>query len=297
MNGKSGRSTLNRKALLRAQERAAPGYVRHARVPDLVAERLLDRLDGLNLAPHRVLDVGCGPGLQSRALARRFPKARVVALDLSLAMLREAGRARGWPRRRFDRLRGDAAALPIAESSIDLLYCNLSLHGCEDLAVAFNGFRRVLRPEGLLLLAHPGLDTWRELRQAAADAGGRFRVGRFVDVQKIGDALVRAGFSEPVLDTDWIRAGCRHPRALLDELRATGFTHAGEDRARGLSTPRQLARLFEHYAGLDPAAGGHPVTWEIVYASAWAPPEGAPIRGPRGEEASVSVASIGRRQR
>lgn len=297
MNAESGHSTLNRTALIRAQERAAPEYARHARVPDLVAERLLDRLDGLKLEPRRVLDVGCGPGLQSRELARRFRKARVVALDLSPAMLREAGRARGWPRRHFERLRGDAAALPIAESSIDLLYCSLSLHGCDNLAGALNGFRRVLRPEGLLLLAHPGLDTWRELRQAAGDAGDRFRVGRFVDVQKIGDALVRAGFSEPVLDTDWIRAGCRHPRALLDELRATGFGHAGADRARGLATPRQLERLFEHYPGPDPAAGGHPVTWEIVYASAWAPPEGAPIRGPRGEEASVSVASIGRRRR
>ncbi|MGB0514649.1 MAG: methyltransferase domain-containing protein, partial [Wenzhouxiangellaceae bacterium] len=264
MNAESGHPLLDRTALVRGQDRAASEYARHARVPDLVAERLLERLDGLKLVPRRVLDVGCGPGTQARRLAAKFPEADVIALDLSRVMLRTAGRERGWLRRCFDRVQADAAALPIADSSIDLLFCSLALHGCDSLAGALNGFRRVLKPGGLLLLTHPGLDTWRELRRATEDAGGRFRVGRFVDVQKVGDALVRAGFSEPVLDTDWIRAGCRHPRALLDELRATGFGHAGCMQPHGLATPRQLERLFEHYPSPDPDAGGHPVTWEIV---------------------------------
>lgn len=285
------------RALRRFQARAAAGYRKAATLPNVVAERLLDRLDGLRFEPMTVLDLGCGPGDVAVQLARRWPKARVLAIDAVRPMLDQVPTRLGWFGPKLHRLQADAAGLPLAESTIDLLVCNLVLHAVDDLPGTLNGFRRALRPGGLLLLSIYGRDTLSELRQAGQEIGDVERVGRFADVQRLGDAMIRAGFAEPVLDTDWLTVHYHDPAQLFAELKASGLSHAATDRSRGLTTPRRLAALRQSYESFRQADGSVPATWEIVYASAWAPEEGTPIRSIHGEEASVSVASIGKRQR
>lgn len=288
---------LDARAIRRAFSRAADDYRDHARVQAEVADRLLERLDGLRFDPATVLDLGCGPGVQARALSQRFGSARVVAMDWALPMLRQAGARRGRWRKRFERVAGDAGALPLAESSVDLLYSNLMLQWCEDLPALLNAFRRVLKPGGLMLVSTFGPDTLTELRQAWQRIGAAPRVSGFADVQTIGDAMLRAGFAEPVLDTDWITTTYRRPRDLLDELKAIGATFAGAERTRGLTGRGTLDALLGAYNAFQLDSGLYPATWEVVYASAWGPEEGAPIRTYHGEEASVSIGSIGRRRR
>ncbi|MBS3744173.1 MAG: malonyl-ACP O-methyltransferase BioC [Wenzhouxiangellaceae bacterium] len=288
---------FDNRAMRRAFGNAADHYTQRARVQTEVATRLLERLDGLKFAPKTIVDLGCGPGVQAKALAQRFGDARVVAMDWTMPMLRRAGTERGWLRKRFERVAADANALPLAESSVDLLYSNLMLQWCDDLPAMLNGFRRVLKPGGLVLFSTLGPDTLTELRQAWRAVDRDPHVSPFADVQTVGDAMMRAGFGEPVLDTDWITSTYTGPRALLDELKATGATYAGQDRARGLVTPGKLGALLRAYEESRLESGLYPATWEVVYASAWGPEEGAPIRNIHGEEASVSVASIGRRQR
>ncbi len=288
---------FDKPAIKRAFGRAADDYTNHARLQAEVADRLLERLDGLKFEPKTVIDLGCGPGVQAKALSQRFDNARVVAMDWSLPMLARAGAERGWLRKRFERVAADANALPLADSSIDLLYSNLMLQWCDDLPALLNGFRRILKPGGLVLFSTFGPDTLVELREAWRKVDKQPHVSPFADVQTIGDAMMRAGFGEPVLDTDWITTTYTKPRALLDELKAIGATYAGSDRQRGLTGPRKLRALLAAYEATRMNSGLYPATWEVVYASAWGPEEGAPIRNIHGEEASVSVASIGRRKR
>lgn len=273
-------------------DRIAADYAQHAAIQTEVAGRLLERLDGLKFEPGSVLEIGCADGRQCLALHRRFPRARILGLDWSRRMLAAARARRGWWRPRFDLVQGDAARLPLAESSVDLVYANLSLGWLPDLDAALGGLRRVLRPDGLLLLSLFGPDTLREWRPAAERAGRVLPA--LPDVQRLGAALVRAGFAEPVLDTDWITSAHSGPRALLEELRACGLlpaTHRGlADRGR-----RQLLRELSTATG--PEAGSLQVTWEVVSASAWAPRPGQPMRTAGGEEASIPVSSIGVRRR
>jgi malonyl-CoA O-methyltransferase len=288
---------LDPAAIRRAFSRAADNYGENARLQAEVGDRLLERLDGLRLEPRTIVDLGCGPGVQARMLARRFGSARVLAVDSARAMLRQAATRRGWWRKRFEPVAADAHALPLAASSVDLLYSNLMLQWCDDLPAVLNAFRRVLKPGGLMLVSTFGPDTLNELRQAWQRIGQAPRISAFADVQTIGDAMLRAGFAEPVLDTDWITTTYRRPRDLLDELKAIGATFADSSRPRGLTTPGTLKRLMDAYEIHRLDSGLYPATWEVVYASAWGPEEGAPIRTFHGEEASVSVGSIGRRRR
>ncbi len=289
--------TLDTIAVARAFSRAATSYDRHAVLQREVGERLLGRLDGLIFNPGLILDLGCGTGVQAQALNQRFGDARVVAMDLALPMLDAASSRRGWWKKRFDCVAGNATALPLAEASFDLIYSNLMLQWCDDLAGTLASLRRVLKPGGLLLVSTFGRDTLAELRQAWAGVNDSPHVGRFTDVQRMGSALTRAGFSEPVLDTDWITTTYSSPKHLMRELKDIGATNAEAERQRGLTGPRRLRQVIDNYEQFVQADGRYPATWEVVYASAWAPDEGQPIRTERGEEASVSVASLKVRRR
>lgn len=263
---------------------AASRYDEHAAVQREVAARLLERLDGLRFDPRRILDLGCGTGHQARALHERFDRARIVAMDFSLPMLRAARRVRGRWRRRFERVAGDIRALPVGDACFDLIHASLALQWCPELHPALSGLRRVIRPGGLLLIALPGPDLLTELRRA----GVQIEAGGVIDAQRLGDSLVRAGFQEPVVDTDWLTATHARPEDLLADLEHTGI---------GYSLPGGHDALTESLARHRLRDGSYRSTWEIIYASAWAPDEGQPIRTEHGDEASVSVSSLGIRRR
>jgi malonyl-CoA O-methyltransferase len=161
----------------RAFARASASYATAATLQREVEARLLESLDLIALdrtraadwQPGLVLDVGSGPGHAAQAMRRRWPKARIVAIDLALPMLRAM--PSGWNplRRRVDRVCADLRALPLAEGSVDVLFSNLCLQWVEDLPAAFAGFRDPVLDRDLLQRGHPDLPAlMRELRAIGA---------------------------------------------------------------------------------------------------------------------------------
>jgi len=281
----------------RAFGRAAPDYAAVAVLQREVEARLLDQLDGLPLAPARVLDLGSGPGSGARALKQRWPKAQVLALDLALPMLRQ--QARGWwqlPSRRIERVCAGASALPLAEASIDLVFSSLCLQWVEDLPGALDELRRVLRPDGVLLLSSFASDTLHELRAAFAEADpGAAHVSPFLPLQRIGDALLAAGFRDPVLHVDRFTLTYPEPRELMRELKQLGAGNALQDRRRTLTGRRRMQAVFAAYERLR-VDGRVPATYEVVYAQAFGPPPGQPRRSGAGEIASFPLDRLRRRR-
>src|SRR5258708_25914445 len=148
MSYASGEYALEPHWVRRSFDRAAKTYDAAAVLHTEVRKNLLQRLQLTTLEPRVVLDAGAGTGHASRALKRRYPKARVIALDSSQKMLHEAKRQQSWLRP-FGRVCADAELLPLADGSIDLIVSNLLLQWCNPDAV-FAEFRRVLAPHGLL---------------------------------------------------------------------------------------------------------------------------------------------------
>jgi len=97
----------------------------------------------------RIVDVCAGPGGFARRLARRFPRAEVVAVDFSGPML-AAGARRGGPSN-LAWAGGDALALPLADGACDLVTCVYGLRNLADLDRGLAEIVRVLRPGGALL--------------------------------------------------------------------------------------------------------------------------------------------------
>ncbi|MEZ0471175.1 malonyl-ACP O-methyltransferase BioC [Luteimonas salinilitoris] len=288
----------------RAFSRAASSYDQAADLQREVEDWLLESLMYLDeTVPATVVDLGSGPGHAAAAMRERWPKARVLALDVALPMLRQA-RPRGWrlrdglsPPRPLDRICADAAALPLAEGSVDVLFSNLCLQWVEDLPAVLAGFRRVLRPGGLLLCSTFGHDTLFELREAFAQADDVAHVSPFATIAQFGDALMQAGFRDPVLDRELLRRGYDDLPALMHELRAIGATNALATRRRTLTGRVRFARAAAAYEPLRETAGRLPASWEVITAMAWAPEPGAPIREHGAEIASFPADRIPLRRR
>jgi malonyl-CoA O-methyltransferase len=83
--------------------------------------------------------------------------------------------------------------------------------------------------------------------------------------------LVAAGFSDPVMDMERLTLVYADGAALIADLRASGQTHAGSGRGRGLATARFRARLEDRLAAQRRAEHGGKlaVSFEVVYGHAW----------------------------
>ena len=287
-----------RQEVQRSFDRAAWRYDAAAVLQSTVRGELLERLGLVRLAPAVVLDIGAGTGQATVELKRRYPRSRVIAADLAEGMLREARRRQTWLRR-FERIGADAAALPLREASVDLIFSNLMLQWCADPDAVFRECRRVLRPGGLLTFTTFGPDTLVELRRAWASADpGRPHVNPFLDMHDLGDALLRAGLAEPVMDVERFTLTYAEVRALMHDLKAIGAHNASVGRARGLTGKRTLARMTAAYEQFRRAADGRlPATYEVVFGQAWGPVGAAPSKARVDGEVRVPVASLGRRAR
>ncbi len=106
---------------------------------------------------HRVLDVGTGTGLVLRGIRHEDAAADLTGVDLSPGML---AKARGHlPEAQW--LEADAARLPIATDSIDLVTCVTALHLFPDPHAALAEWRRVLRTGGHVVTATFGVNSRR----------------------------------------------------------------------------------------------------------------------------------------
>jgi len=252
---------------------ASRSYDAAAWLQTQVRDELLSRLTLLPAPPQAVLDLGAGTGVAALAMKRRYPRATVTAVDLAAPMLKIARqRSRFW--RRIRCVEADARALPLEDASVDLVFSNLMLQWIVPPDAALAEARRVLRPGGLLLLSSFGPETLQELRDAwrLADAG--VHVNEFVDMHDLGSALQRAGFAEPVLDTDRYLRHYADARALMRELKSLGARNVDARRARGLTGRQAFGRMLAAYEARR-APQGLPATWQVVNVAAWAP-EGPP---------------------
>lgn len=282
-----------KRSIRRAFDQASRSYDGAAVLQSVVCRQVLERLDLVKLEPLKILDVGAGTGYASLALARRFRRARVAALDLATGMLIQAGKRRPIFTK-MDLVCGDACALPVKSQSIDLIFCNLVLQWCTDLNLAFNEFKRVLKPRGLLTFSTFGPDTLMELRQAFSYVDDHQHVNQFADMHDVGDCLVKAGLVEPVMDAEMFTLTYDDVVALMKDLKAIGANTVTSGRRPSLMGKAALGRLRKGYESFR-ADDRLPATYEVVYGHAWAPLPGQGVAMQEGE-ARISLEAITRRR-
>lgn len=271
------RRQLDKREVARQFGRAAVHYEAHDLLQREVAQRLLERLDYINLVPGQALDLGSGTGRCSRELATRYKRARIIEADIAVPMLNAS---RAAQRRWFSRHRhvaADAERLPFRGGVFDLVFSNLALQWCEDLPATFGGIRHTLRDGGLLLFTTLGPDTLHELRTAFAAVSDTPTVNSFIDMHIIGDQLGAAGFADPVMEMEYLTVEYDDVLTLMRDLKGIGAVNANIERSRTLLGRRQLRGVIEAYEKFR-RGGRLPATYEVVFGHAWA----ATPRTPKG---------------
>jgi len=205
--------------------RTAEGYLRWwAPVLAPASVRLVDRVGHLDPGlpggrPRDVLDIGCGTGTGLFEVARRWPGARLTGLDASVGMLdvarREQGQLPEAARKQISHVQADAAAIPAADASFDLVTTCFVLQQVPDRAQVLREFHRVLRPGGILAIygwvkEKVPFAPEAELENALAETG----------VVRTPSKEVRSGYYGSV-------------RGAAAELRSAGFRRVAA-RAEGL---------------------------------------------------------------
>jgi malonyl-CoA O-methyltransferase len=238
-----------------------------------VARRMAERLSVIRSAPATVLDWWGHFSGSAQPLAQACPHARriVVVPTPALQQRTAAAPAPWWSPRRWS-----AATAPVLEAEVppasgQLLWANMMLHAVSDAPALMAAWRRAIAVDGFLMFSCFGPDTLAELRALYTSLGWPPPAIAFTDMHDIGDALVHAGFADPVMDQEHLTLTWDSPGALLAELRTLGAnTHP--ERFAGLRTPRWRQRL-EHEIGarLAGADGRLRLTFEIVYGHAFNP--------------------------
>ncbi|TDJ33203.1 MAG: malonyl-[acyl-carrier protein] O-methyltransferase BioC [Gammaproteobacteria bacterium] len=280
---------LDPEARRRNLARAAGHYDQSAVLQREIAGRLLERVVCLKMRPSRILDLGSRTGHSTGELARLFPDAEVVGVDQA-AILATRGNDSGH------RVAGQLPALPFRRGAFDLVFSNLELHWCMELVPALETLRQVLAPKGAVMFTTFGPDTLVELRYSWQQADELEHVHGFVDMHDIGDALMRAGFADPVMDVDRVTLTYPKVRDLLQDLRNTGAQNALCSRRRTLTGARRYQTMCDHYEHLRNADGLVPARFEVIYGHAWAPPTGTPERHGDHEVVTIPVDQIGRKK-
>jgi malonyl-CoA O-methyltransferase len=273
----SDQFALDKRELRRSFEQAAAGYDRAAVLQNEICRRMLARLEYIKLDPAVVLDAGSGTGNAIAGLASRYPAARIVALDLALAMARQARARRPAWRRIFSwrgggvaAVCGDMECLPIATAAAELVWSNLALQWANAPQRAFSELYRALKPGGLLMFSSFGPDTLKELRAAFEGTDDRVHVHRFIDMHDVGDMLVATGFADPVMDMEYVTLTYRETRDLMRDLKAIGAHNTTRGRPAGLSGKSVLAAAVRNYEAFR-RDGKLPATFEVIYGHAWKP--------------------------
>jgi malonyl-CoA O-methyltransferase len=244
--------------------RAAASYDEAAVLSRETGRRMVERLGWVKIAPKRLADIGCATGDGVRDLQRRFPDALPIAIDYAQPMLGVVRdrvpllqRLRGRPARLIN---ADVRALPLQAHSLGLVWSNLMLHWVDNPLAAFKEVHRVLEIGGLFTFAMLGPDTLKELRAAGATS-----LRRFTDMHDVGDMLVAAGFSDPVMDMEMITLAYSQPRRFLADQRQLGV----RDELLGRMGWRSWRRILGDWQSARDLEGRCPMSFEVVFGHAW----------------------------
>ena len=281
-------SRLDTASVRRAFERAAATYDSAAVLQREIAQRMAERLAVVKLQPRVILDAGCGTGDALAELRTRYPAALIVGLDFAQPMLlaarQRAAAGIASERSLLARILGpragggaapalicaDAARLPLAAGSLDLVWSNLTLQWINDPMEVFAECLRALAVGGLLTFTTFGPDTLLELRAAFSGVDRATHISRFIDMHDLGDMLVHAGFAEPVMDMEKLTLTYADAMTMMRELKAIGAHNATLGRPRGLTGRARWRKVLDALEAFR-RDGRLPATFEVVYGHAWKP--------------------------
>ena len=195
--------------------RGARNYDVHAHLHRRIIDDLLGFLP--NSKPQNVADLGCGTGLLTEEIRKKYPRARIVGVDLAPGMI-EVAKSK-VPGAEF--IEVDAEELPFERSSFDLLVSSSSFQWMDAEKVVREA-GRVLKPGGQLIFSTFGEGTLKELEALG------FRIHQLPSLEEWNKLLLKR-FASVQLESRIFREFFQSAKQLTDFLKIIGARGAFEE--------------------------------------------------------------------
>lgn len=208
-----------------------------------------------------------------RQLSRRGPQlvaSHVLWAEAHARMLDRFSYIRMQPESRLDYgIAEFGQPIEKPDQGFDLIWSVGLLAHLSDLRSTLGFWAKALAPEGLLMIATLGPDSFRSLAIALEDAAQERHVPGYPDMHDIGDALISFGLANPVMDAEWIELSYSSAESALQDLRLLGGNPLA-GRPKGLSPKTWRARVL---AAIESLGSGDEIRLpvELVFGHAWAP--------------------------
>jgi malonyl-CoA O-methyltransferase len=212
-----------------------------------IAGRMAEKLEIVRLQPQKIGHLGA---LDLSVLASIYPAANHHCFDKRFSSNTVQQLFKKITRQHFYKYE---SALNDAAADFDLIWSNLELHLKSDPKTLMKQWRSKLKPEGLLMFSYLGPDTGKELVKLFPN-DCLVRNAGSLDMHDVGDGLMQAGFSEPVMDMEYLTLSYEDPALLCREAFHLGL----------LDSPESVEHLLAPESSLT-------ITLEVVYGHAWAP--------------------------
>ena len=252
---------------------------------DEIADRMLQKLDIVKLDVKDVLIAPDFPGKHLASFIKRYPSATIHSLTeegitrfemlLSKVVFHWRALFRGSANPFLDYIEKGRFNLP--DNSVDLVFSNLLLQDLADPQHFLRECWRVLREGGLITFSYLGPDTGKEFRALEPGSLQFKNLLNPWDMHDMGDALLGGGFSDPVMDMEFISLDYQSDALFLVDIEALKLLQMP---VSGVSKPGVLPKKM---------------TLELVYGHAWA--IGKHLTKAQDNVAYIDVNQIGRKTR
>lgn len=251
-----------KKNIAQSFSKAAKSYDKYSFVQNTIFNNLKQRIIGINANPNNILDLGSGTGKLTQQISTIYPHTNIIGLDLAFNMNKVA---KNQYQHHF--LCADAEVLPFKDETFDLIISNCTLQWCQNLLMLFKECNRALKPNGKLFFSTFGPNTLYELRQAFSAIDDKEHVHHFLDMHHIGDALLKSGLKQPIIDREDLIFTYKNVQQLLLDLKKTGAQNRAQTRRRSLTSPNIFKKMLQNYEHFK-NQNRYPATYEIIYGHA-----------------------------
>lgn len=217
-----------------AFDRAADTYDQHCHAQQQAGNKLTQLVKLHHAHADRLIDFGCGTGVNTYQLAAQFDYQDFHAIDISSALLQKAEQHIKKSRIHFYQM--DFDHLPDDCLAFDIIYSNMALQWSVNLPALLNKTHALLKTQGTLGFSIPLAGTFREFQSHCA-------MNNFPEKKIIHDLLTDCGYELLSQKTDTITFSFHDTLRALKSIKQIGANHVIQRTHKGLRTPSYLNQI------------------------------------------------------